>query len=262
MGVQIAECRVQIGAANCTLHSALLRSHNSAICNLYHYAGGAPLAARDPSGYTKSEDAQYEYLHTLNAGVPFNNCWNHFHCNLDGFHGGNGYRSVSAIPEGFFIDAVVRGGNSALRALIAMEFYAATHPPGRPMTPEQRKAAGNACEQVNCDKVRIRVGEQFRRGFSFGYGIWIRGSVTLDPTRLQLLVHELWHVYQFQNKGWFWYVVEGLLSATGQLGGWGVYRLPNTAWSTNIWDYQFEQQAEIAGNCVAYGTWCDVSPWK
>jgi RHS repeat-associated protein len=231
--------------------------------NLYMYVGGGPLDARDPTGTAKIYDTHFTFL-------P--NCWNVFECR-DGFHAldpygrdGGGYQSVSSIPPGFFSNAVVSVLNYGLAQMIAMDVHRAANPTGRPMTDAERAAVGNACDQVKCDRVRITEGNQFARGFTIGYGIYINGTLdmTLHAAKF-LLAHELWHVYQWQTRGSLWYTWYGLGSFVSRAAFWrSPYSLPvGGPGSTNIWDYGFEQQGNIVASCVTnpLSAWCKVSPW-
>jgi hypothetical protein len=144
-------------------------------------------------------------------------------------------------------DALLLGlgkGVSAVQTAIGLE------PPGRALRPDEvallRTVYGDS---IDYDEVRIKEGDAGlfslnERAFVHGNTVYLKGHVG-DP---ETLVHELAHVWQFQNGGSD-YMTEALVSQEWGKGYDWQASVPGTPFA----ELEPEQQAQLIGNAFASG---------
>lgn len=140
---------------------------------------------------------------------------------------------------------------SSIQTLIGLE------PPGRKLRPDEiailRQVYGDS---IDYDAIVIKEGDAGLfstndRPFAHGNTIYMKGR-TITP---EILVHEVGHVWQYQNGGSD-YMTEALWSQQFGHGYAWEDSVPQTPWE----DLEPEQQSELLGTAYVYGTFNPRSP--
>ncbi|HEX4561997.1 MAG TPA: RHS repeat-associated core domain-containing protein, partial [Gemmatimonadales bacterium] len=239
--------------------------------NLYAYAAGGPLAARDPSGTKLSGD--------IDSCVGGN--WN---CPIRiTTHGNLGYsdnwwenmdlqmQADDAVWSALDLQEVEKAIAEAQAELaIVLDSWQSQ---SRPLSDSENKALVSICESgFYCSDVHVTTGADNIfldgcggcSGITVGYNIYFRAPG--DPS-IPELAHELTHVWQFKQVFDENLVVYGEafigLHAWSQLTGQNPYHLDYPLKNLNWSSYGLEQQARIVQDCYASkANACSVSPWQ
>jgi len=157
----------------------------------------------------------------------------------------------------------------------------------RPLTDAERRALGDMCEQIDCDKVNVYDGHDGKeanarrdlilkstlgRSITLGHDIYISGhdlSRYSGYVKRDVLAHEMTHVGQYEKWGAFEYY--GTAAVTQWIGNSLFGKLEgrrNPEYQVPLplepgFNYGMEQMAEIVRFCsMGLTTYCAASPYK
>jgi RHS repeat-associated protein len=132
----------------------------------------------------------------------------------------------------------------------------------RPLTQRERRRLGDFCEEIDCDRVQIFDGRgtpsenRLRdgvlrasggRSFTMGYNIYLSDR---DIGNMEILAHEVFHVWQFATWGRGRYLRQGVGARIEELRGRNPYHIPNLGESVlGFHEYGMEQQAQLVERC-------------
>ncbi len=226
--------------------------------NLYAYVRGAVLEARDPSGLMMQYDQAawsqyYGWMMGLLGRDKGDGWWDQVQADIS-------MMDKLAAGEVEWI-ATIQNADGSTSEVNCRSMQGACDDwldnQTQPLSEEERKGMGNMCTSRpdSCDKIRV-YRHTGNVSITLGHLIALRPDHHNDRFTL---VHETYHVFQFEDWGGFKYYARGLWTQFKNLFADQYHWTPGKAFSR----YGMEQQAEIVAFCVVRrdSEACAISPF-